>query len=117
MKTKFKVLKLLLTVIAGIAIVIAVTFIISSYTRLNDKAVAEESLYNSLYVTADNSVQLLIGADLGEVRMNISDTVLTGSLNENIIKLTGGGAEYTFIVIDGSTLFGDVTGYMYRVAQ
>lgn len=116
MSSKTKVLKLLLTVIAGIAIVIAVTFIISSYTRLNDKAVAEESLYNSLYVTADNSVQLLIGADLGEVRMNIADGILTGSYRDNIIKVTGGGAEYTFIVIDGSTLFGDAAGYMYRVA-
>lgn len=117
MRTKFKVFRLLLSVITGMAIIMAVTFIISSYTKLKNKKIPEESLYNSLYTTQDNEVMLLFGEDLGTVRMNVADTILSGSYKDNIIKLTGGGAEYTFIVIDGSTLFGDVAGYMYKVEE
>lgn len=117
MRPGYKIFRLIITILIANAVIVVITFLSCSYTQLNDKGIPEQALYNGLYVTRDNAVTLLIGEDLGTVRMNITDVVLAGSYEENILKFRGGGKEYTFIVIDGSTLYGDVAGYMYKVEQ
>lgn len=117
MKGKLKIFKLLLTLLVALIIIIVVSFLLHSYTRLNDKQIPEEHFYNKLYVTQDSSVRLIFGDSLETVRLNSASTILTGEYKENILTLTGGNQTYTFIVIDNRTLFGDSTGYMYLIGD
>ena len=115
MKKKLKIIKLLLTVFMGFLIVLAVCFLVHSYSRLSDKHIPESYFYNKLYVTQDSGVKLTFGDSLDDVNLNISPTALTGEYKENVLTLTDGFLNYVFIVIDDNTLFGDVTGYMYLI--
>lgn len=117
MKSKLKILKLLLILLMWLIVIIAVSFLIRSYTRLSDKKVPEEHFYNKLYVTQDSTVRLTFGNSLETVRLNSASTLLAGEYKENILTLTGGDESYTFIVIDSSTLFGDSIGYMYLIGD
>ena len=117
MKKKLKLLRLLLTVFIGLVIILAVTFLIRSYTRLNDKHIPESYFYNKLYVTQDSGVKLTFGDSLDDVRMSSNPLTLKADYKENILTLTDGFLTYSFIVIDDSTLFGDVTGYMYLIGE
>lgn len=117
MKSKIKILKLLLILLMWLIIIIAAIFLIRSYTRLGDKEVPEEHFYQKLYVTQDNTVKLTFGRNLEAVRLTSASTLLSGEYKENILTLTGDGNTYTFIVIDSRTLFGDSIGYMYLIGD
>lgn len=117
MKGKLKILKLLLILLMWLIFIVAVYFLIHSYTRLSDKKIPEEYFYNKLYVTQDSSVRLIFGDSLEAVRLNSASTLLSGEYKENILTLTGNDEAYTFIVIDNRTIFGDTTGYMYLIGD
>lgn len=117
MKEKFRILKLLLIVFAWLLIILTVTFLIYSYTRLNDKQIPEEYFYNKRYVTEDRSVSLTFGGSLDYVSLSSNTNILTCKYKENILTLTDGNHTYAFIVIDKSTMFGDDIGYMYLIGE
>lgn len=117
MKGKLRILKLLLIVFAWLIIILALTFLIRSYTRLSDKEIPEEYFYNKLYITQDHTFSLTFGESLKFVHLSSNSNILTGEYKENILTLTDGNQTYAFIVIDKNTLFGDVTGYMHLLGE
>lgn len=117
MKKNLHTLKLVFTIFAGLVIILAVAFLITSYKRMSDKKIPAETFYNRIYITQDNGIRLTFGENFETVNLSLTSVPLKAEYKENILTLSGAADSYSFIVIDERTLYGSATGYMYFLGE
>lgn len=117
MKKKLHTLKLVFIVFAGLVIILAAAFLITSYKRMSDKKIPAETFYNRIYITQDNGIRLAFGENFETVNLSLTALPLKAEYKENILTLSGAVDSYSFIVIDEKTMYSSATGYMFFLGE